>query len=96
MTNKEFNEKWKKYIAEGFEGQGLEFDIPSVTVFLDAIFTDLCWIPAFHYSQIKLKFNMCRFYASVGPAMQFLIESRIDYLVAVYDAEKFKAKINQI
>jgi hypothetical protein len=89
MTRNEFNEKYKDYLVEGY--YGLEFDIPSVTKFLDSIFEDLVWIPAFSYSQIKLKFNMARFYAKVGLGLQSLIESYIDHLVAKHDAERLVA-----
>lgn len=91
MTRNEFNEKYKDYLVKGY--YGLEFDIPSVTKFLDGIFTDIVWIPAFSYSQIKLKFGMARFYAKVGPTLQALIEGYIDHLVAKHDAEQLQQKL---
>lgn len=95
MTADEFNGKYKAYIEEGFEDQGLEFDIPSVTKFLDGIFTDLVWIPGFHYSQIKLKFGMARFYAKVGSEMMLLIEAKIDYLVSQHIADAVAEKLKE-
>lgn len=95
MTREVFNAKWKAYIEEGFEDQGLEFSIPSVTKFLDYIFTDLVWIPGFKYSQIKLKFGMARFYTNLGMELNNLIEAKIDHLVAKHDAEIAAAKLKE-
>ena len=56
MTSFEFNEKYKDYLEQGH--YGLAIDIPSVTKFLDGIFSlVLIHLPGFKYSQIKLKFN---------------------------------------
>ena len=92
MTRDEFNIKYKDYLEEGY--YGLEFDIPSVTKFLDSVFQDLVWIPAFKYSQIKLKFNMARFYAKVGLGLQSLIEAKIDHLVGKWDMERSTTTTN--
>ena len=80
MTQKEFNEKYKQYIPEGWFG--LEFDIPKVTEYLDSIMEDgLLNLPGFEIHQIKLKFGMCRFYfetALPNKKMQFIIEMGIE------------------
>ena len=60
MTQKEFNTKYKQYIDEGWGG--LEFDIEKVTDYLDTVMEDMILIPGFKIQQIKLKFNMARFY----------------------------------
>ena len=61
MTINEFNQKYKDYLEEGH--YGLDINIPSVIEYLDSIFDKgLVTIPGFKYSQIKLKFNMARFY----------------------------------
>lgn len=81
MTRAEFNEKYKAYIEPGFEKQGLEFDVPSCTIFLDSIFRDLIMIPGFTYSQIKFKFGMCRFYTNLeSSSLTYLIEGKINEL----------------
>lgn len=87
MTLKEFNNKYKDYIEEGFDG--LEFDIPEVTKFLDDIFENvLTKIPGFQYSQIKLKFNMTRFYTNLKSMhMMMLVEEKIDRLIEHQDNE---------
>ena len=60
MTSAEFNAKYKQYIPEGW--YGLEFDVPQVTEYVDTIMQDMILIPGFELHQIKLKFNMARFY----------------------------------
>jgi hypothetical protein len=86
MTANEFNEKYKPYIPEGWYGLG--FDISEVTDYLDKEMEDLILIPGFELHQIKLKFNMARFYfetnwkdKSLEGALMFKIESRINELV---------------
>ena len=60
MTREEFNHKYKQWIPEGWSG--LDFDMPQVTEYLDQVMQDLVLIPGFELHQIKLKFNMARFY----------------------------------
>lgn len=60
MTQKEFNTKYKQCIDQGWGG--LEFDIEKVTDYLDTVMEDMILIPGFKIQQIKLKFNMARFY----------------------------------
>lgn len=56
MTVKEFNNKYKNYIVEGFDG--LEFDIPECTEYLDNKIQDIInEYPYFELKQIKVKFN---------------------------------------
>lgn len=56
MTQREFNEKWKPYIEEGFTG--MEFDHPVVTNYLDRVFTEeIKTNKDFQISQIKVKFG---------------------------------------
>lgn len=83
MTASEFNEKYKAYISEGFDG--LEFDIPEITDYLDKYFDKgLVELPDFQFQQIKMKFGMCRFYftcalnVSVQSLLQFEIENGVD------------------
>ena len=61
MTAKEFNEKYKNYLEEGY--YGLRIDIPKFTNWLDQKFQEYIKTPGFQYSQIKTKFNSARFYA---------------------------------
>lgn len=80
MTRQEFNEKYKQYIPKGW--YGLDFDIPQVTNYLDGVMQDLIHIPGFELHQIKLKFGMCRFYAtSVVSALQHSIESDVNKMI---------------
>ena len=62
MTQDAFNIKYEQYLEQGFETQGLEFDIPEVTEYLDKQFQTLIHINGFKYSQIKLKFGYRRVY----------------------------------
>ena len=87
MTQKEFNEKYKQYIPEGWGG--LEFDIPEVTDFINSIMEDgLTELPGFELHQIKLKFGMCRFYFDTAmknkrfeAIIEVGIETRIDLII---------------
>ena len=91
MTTKEFNEKYKDYLEEGH--YGLDINIPSVVEYLDSIFENgLINIPGFKYHQIKLKFNMARFYfdtdwknKSIEQMISNGVEKEINRLVKEYD-----------
>lgn len=90
MTAQEFNKKYKDYLETGFEDQGLEFDIPEVTKFLDEVFEDVIRIQNFNFAQIKLKFGMARFYSNVHQ-IGSLIEAEIDRIIKRNDLnEKIK------
>jgi hypothetical protein len=60
MTQTEFNQKYRQWIQQGWEG--LEFDIPQVTEYLDKIMQDMIMIPGFELHQIKMKWDWPRFY----------------------------------
>ena len=86
MTANEFNEKYKPYIPKGW--YGLDFDIPEVTDYLDKVMEDLIMIPGFELHQVKLKFNMARFYfqtnwkdKSLETELEIKIENQINKLV---------------
>ena len=86
MTAYEFNTKYKQYIPEGW--YGLEFDILEVTEYLDIVMGDLITIPGFELHQVKLKFNMARFYFEtkwkdkhLEAALEIKIEDKINQLV---------------
>jgi hypothetical protein len=64
MTQREFNEKYKQWIPEGWHG--LEFDVPQVTEYMDKIMQDMILIPGFELHQIKMKFDWPRFYFTTG------------------------------
>lgn len=90
MTQEEFNEKYKDYLEEGH--YGLDISYPSIVNYLDKIFQDLIKIPGFQYSQIKLKFNTCRFYNNlyeIAPELSNIIdkavEKEVNFLVIVED-----------
>ena len=91
MTANEFNEKYKPYIPKGWYGLG--FDIPEVTDYLDKVMEDLIMIPGFELHQVKLKFNMARFYfetkwkdKSLETELEIKIENEINKLVKQHDA----------
>lgn len=79
MTNTEFNEKYQSYLGKGFEDQGLSFNIPEATEFLDSIFSDLIQIPNFQFTQIKVKFGTARFYSNISSiTLMYLIEGKLN------------------
>jgi hypothetical protein len=89
MTASEFNKKYEKYIPDAW--YGLSFDIPIVTEYLDNVMEDLIIIPGFELHQIKLKFDMARFYFEtkwkdkhLESALEFAIEDTINKLVTEY------------
>ncbi len=88
MTEKQFNEKYKDYIEEGFDG--LEFDIPAVTEYLDKIFTDLIKVEGFKYAQIKLKFGFARFYCEPRTIDTNEIENNINVLVKAFSITEIR------
>ena len=99
MTVREFNEKYKPYIPQGW--YGLEFDIPDVTDYLDKVMEDLVMIPGFELHQVKLKFNMARIYfetkwkdKSLETELEIKIESEINKLVKQHDAVGKDEKFN--
>ena len=92
MTQQEFNEKYKQYIPEGW--YGLSFDIPEVTEYLDGVMQDLITMPEFELKQIKLKFNMARFYFNTSweqkhleLALQSRIENKINEIIKNLDED---------
>lgn len=64
MNQQEFNKKFKDYIEEGY--QGLCFDIPECTEYLNKILTHIIEKqPDFKLRQIKGKFNRYCFYSNL-------------------------------
>lgn len=102
MTTNEFNEKYGEYLEEGH--YGLDVAIPTVIEYLDEVFQGLIKIPGFKYTQIKLKFNMCRFYTNLydvmgglGSKINDMVEKDINFLVRVEDEvyKRLKEKENE-
>jgi len=63
MTANEFNEKWSKYLEDGFYGMAIEH--PQVIEYLDKEFEEeIKTNPFFNYAQIKMKFGSSRVYAN--------------------------------
>ena len=90
MVADDFNQKYKKYIPNGWYGLG--FNIPEVTEYLDKVMEDLITMPGFELHQVKLKFNTARFYfetnwkdKSLEMALESKIESKINELVKQHD-----------
>jgi hypothetical protein len=88
MTSFEFNEKYKDFLEEGH--YGLAINIPEIVDYLDNKFQELIQVPGFKYSQIKLKFNMSRFYCQPREIDSYEVEKEIDRLVKEWD------KINEL
>lgn len=97
MTATEFNAKYGAFIkVQRYENKfgdiveqkfdGLEFDIPEVTEYLDRAFEGLIQIPDFTYSQIKLKYGMTRFYSTAPSKLNYEIEKDIDNLIKKLEA----------
>lgn len=64
MNKKQFNEKYKEFLTEGF--YGLAIQDQEVIDYLDDIFGNvLVHLPNFKYQQIKEKWGYVRFYADV-------------------------------
>jgi hypothetical protein len=91
MDADEFNQKYKQYIPNDWYGLG--FNIPEVNEYLNEVMEDLITIPGFELHQIKLKFNMARFYfdtkwkdKGLEVALMIKIESKINELVKQHDA----------
>ena len=91
MTASEFNEKYKDYLEEGH--YGLDIGYQSIVDYLDKVFQGFIKIPGFKYSQIKLKFNSCRFYTNLyeilgrelGIIITYEIEKEINFLIKIED-----------
>lgn len=67
MTSDEFNEKWGKYLEDGYYGMAIEDE--EVIKYLDEEFAKEVQVnPDFSYSQIKLKFGSSRIYVNSGKA----------------------------
>ena len=81
MTVQEFNEKYSDFLEE--RHYGLDIHDEKVIAYLDEVFeTELTKIPGFTYSQIKLKFNSSRFYATgLSSEKETEIERKINELV---------------
>lgn len=83
MTSFEFNEKYKDYLEEGY--YGLSINIPEVVDYLDKEFSMLIKIPDFKYYQIKVKFNMCRFYCKPETIDTHTIENNINQIIKEWE-----------
>ena len=93
MDADDFNQKYKQYIPNDWYGLG--FNIPEVTDYLDGVMEDLILIPGFELHQVKLKFNMARFYfetrwkdKSLETELEIKIENQINKLVKQHDEKK--------
>jgi hypothetical protein len=84
LTVKEFNEKWKDYLEEGF--YGLQISVPHVIAYLDNIFeNELTKDPNFKYSQIKTKWNWVCFYSNASKEVNRKIEAIISEILKTYE-----------
>lgn len=79
-TAEDFNKKYAGYIERGFIG--LEFSNERAVAYLDNVFQDFIKIPGFEFSQIKLKFGMCRFYSNLGLELGLTIEDKINKILS--------------
>jgi predicted metal-dependent hydrolase len=80
MTLKDFNQKHKHLVVEGFDG--LEFKNKQVAEFLDTLFESIVLVyPNFKVSQIKVKWGSCRFYSNLPMQLNFEIENHINEML---------------
>ena len=72
MNQLQFNEKFKNYIEEGY--QGLCFDIPECTEYLDNKLQEIIKeYLDFKLKQIKIKFNWYCFYSNLPTEVEEII-----------------------
>jgi hypothetical protein len=62
MTQEEFNEKYKDYIEDRFDG--LSFGDSEFVTWLDGKFQEFIKKPGFNFAQIKSKYGWGRFYCN--------------------------------
>ena len=60
MTSDEFNEKYKEFLEDGFDG--MEITHAEIIQLCDEYFQNWIKIPGFKYCQIKVKFGTSRVY----------------------------------
>lgn len=84
MTVNEFNIKYFNYLEEGH--YGLDIDDSHIISYLDKVFQDLIIkVPEFKFSQIKLKFDNCRFYNNLYKVAPHLdITSKVEDYIEFY------------
>jgi hypothetical protein len=86
MTRQEFNSKYAQWIPALWDG--LDFDMPQVTEYLDQVMQDMILIPGFELHQIKLKFDWPRFYFSTD-----FKDKSLELAIAVKVQERINAII---
>lgn len=83
-TTEEFNKKYEKYLESGY--YGLAINNRNVIEYLDHKFEKLIKKhPDFIYSQIKMKFNSCCFYADNIPMKTILKIQKHIQATLIYD-----------
>lgn len=99
-TSKEFNEKYKDYIEEGY--YGMDINESSVLTYVDQILNDLIQIPGFQFSQIKTKYGLARVYTNLEDILPFVgriinqeLEEKINFILKVeYELENRLKSLN--
>lgn len=99
-TSKEFNEKYKNFLAEGH--YGMDISIPSVLAYVDQIFQDFTKIEGFKYQQIKTKYGLARVYTNLdellpfaGRILQQELEEKINFILKVeFEIERRLESLN--
>lgn len=99
-TSKEFNEKYKDFLAEGH--YGMDISIPSVLAYVDEIFQDFTKIQGFKYQQIKTKYGLARVYTNLDEILPFAgrilhqeLEEKINFILKVeFEIERRLASLN--
>jgi hypothetical protein len=87
MTVEEFNIKYKDYLEEGH--YGLDINDNFIINYLDNQFQQLIKINGFKYTQIKLKFNSCRFYTNLNEVLKG-VDHKIDSGIERYITNYFE------
>jgi hypothetical protein len=99
-TNREFNDKYKDYLEEGY--YGMDISEPSVIIYVDQIFNDLTQIPGFKYEQIKTKYGLAKVYTNLEELLPFVgriinqeLEEKINFILKVeYEIENRLKSLN--
>ena len=81
----QFNKKYEDYLETGH--YGLDIQDAVIIEYLDKQFEDLIKIPGFKYSQIKLKFNSCRFYNNLHeilPTIGSQLSDKVEEFISNY------------
>ena len=77
MTKQQFNEKYKSYIEDRFEGCSIPDE--QFIDFLDVSFKEIIrQYPTFKFSQLKSKFGQIRFYTNLTSEQETIYQKELN------------------